>query len=372
MVYSNAGNSQNQRYDPRFLSPTALVEWHPGPDPEKAPTMEVTLMKKSSFAVFLISVMTLSLSAGEPIETAFVNSSITVVGGELGTVADLINPLLDSTIIGGGIRTLLEVRLLDDPTMQNDPEIEVASFPGIDVDGNPDNDFDGDNLYEVDPIGLDDDGEPITIFTPGSITDGNIVAGPADLDLGGGLVIPGAILEGSIAVGGTSLDTSVISAAVPVAVFDAIPAPAPFNGFPFNFDTLTQVLAFFGVDPDVDLDGDGIFDAYSVDFVLNFVSCQIIYPATEISFQRADINLDGAVDIGDAVNLLGYLFVGADEPGCLDGADANDDGAVDIGDPILILGYLFTDGIAPSEPFEKCGTDPTADSITCEVPPAGC
>lgn len=329
-------------------------------------------MKKSFFAVLLIFAMTLSLSAGEPIETAFVNSSITVVGGELGAVADLLNPFIDSTIIGGGIRNLLEVRLLDDPTMQNDPEIEVASFPGIDVDGNPDNDFDGSNLYEVDPIGLNDEGEPITIFAPGSITNGNIVAGPADLDLGGGLVIPGAILEGTIAPGGTSLDSSVISAAIPVAIFDAIPAPPPFDGFPFNYDTMTEVLAFLGVDPDVDLDGDGTVDAYSVDFVLSFVSCQIIYPAPGTSFQRADINLDGAVDIGDAVNLLGYLFTGGDEPGCLDGADANDDGAVDIGDAILILGYLFTDGIAPSEPFEKCGTDPTADSITCEVPPAGC
>ena len=86
----------------------------------------------------------------------------------------------------------------------------------------------------------------------------------------------------------------------------------------------------------------------------------------------AEADLFIGVTGDDAVNLLGYLFVGADEPGCLDGADANDDGAVDIGDPILILGYLFTDGIAPSEPFEKCGTDPTADSITCEVPPAGC
>ena len=38
----------------------------------------------------LVLLLTGSLDAGEPIETAFVNSGITVVGGELGAVADLI------------------------------------------------------------------------------------------------------------------------------------------------------------------------------------------------------------------------------------------------------------------------------------------
>ncbi|MEC9476119.1 MAG: hypothetical protein VX764_03695 [Planctomycetota bacterium] len=324
------------------------------------------------YPVLLVLLLSSSLDAGEPIETAFVNSGITVVGGELGAVADLINPFIQTSVIDAGIRNLLEIQFLDDPTMQNDPEIEVASFPGIDVDGNPDNDFDGSNLYQVDPIGLNDEGDPITIFTPGSITDGIIVAGPADLDLGGGLVIPGAIIEGTIAPGGTSLDSAVISAAVPVAIFDAIPAPAPFDGFPFNYDTMTEVLAFLGVDPDVDLDGDGTVDAYSVDFVLSFVSCQIIYPVTEPSFQRGDINLDGTLDLGDAISLLGYLFIGGETPGCLDSADTNDDGTTDIGDAVQLLSHLFTGGVAPAEPFEECGVDPTDDPLTCETTPPGC
>ncbi|MGE4620501.1 MAG: hypothetical protein AAEJ04_11900, partial [Planctomycetota bacterium] len=311
-------------------------------------------------------------SAGEPIETAFVNSGISVVGGELGSVADLLNPFLDTTILGGGIRNLLEIRLLDDPAMQNDPVIEVASFPGIDVDANPDNDFDGDNLYQVDPLGLNAEGDPITVFTPGSITAGQLIAGPADLDLGGGLVIPGAVLEGTIATGGTSMETPAISAAIPVAIFDAIPAPAPFDGFPFNYDTMTQVLGFLGVNPDVDLDGDTVPDAFSVDFVLTFVSCQIIYPATSPLFQRGDINLDAAMDLGDPVTLLGYLFIGGAEPGCLDGCDTNDDSSIDIGDAVLILSHLFTGGSPPVAPFETCGPDPTDDALGCETPPAGC
>lgn len=325
------------------------------------------------YPVLLVLLIGVSAGAGEPIETAFVNSGITVVGGELGSVADLLNPFIESTVIGGGIRNLLEIRLLDDPEMQNDAEIEVASFPGIDVDGIPDNDFDGSNLFQVDPIGLTDQGEPITVFTPGSITNGNLIAGPADLDLGGGLVIPGAVIEGTISAGGATLNSSVISAAVPVAVFDAIPAPPPFDGFPFNYDTMTEVLGFLGVDPDVDLDGDGIIDAFSVDFVLSFVSCQIIYPVTESSFQRGDINLDGALDLGDPIALLGYLFIGGATPGCLDSADTNDDGAIDLGDPILVLGHLFTGGASPADPFEECGTDPTTDdSLNCETAPPGC
>ncbi|MDE0959838.1 MAG: hypothetical protein OSB09_03580 [Planctomycetota bacterium] len=329
-------------------------------------------MTRTTALLPLILLFAIPGQAGEPIETAFVASGVQIVGGELGAVADLLNPVLQEQFDTGGLRNLLEVQNLDDLSMQNDPEVQVASFPGIDQDGDPGNDFDGNNLFQVDPLGLNANGQPLTVFTPGSITNGLLIAGPADLDLGGGLVIPGTILEGTIAVGGSSLTTPPIAAAIPVAVFDAIPAPAPFNGFPFNYDTLTEVLGFFGVNPDVDIDGDGVFDAFSVEFVLAFVSCQIIYPSSEPLFLRGDINDDGTTDLSDAINLLDYLFTSGAEPSCYDGADTNDDGALDLADVILVLSYLFTGGPPPEDPFVGCGSDPTADSIDCLTIPGSC
>jgi hypothetical protein len=320
----------------------------------------------------LILLTSTALSAGEPIETAFVASGVEIVGGELGAVADLLNPVLQDQFDSGGIRNLLEVQNLDDLSMQNDPEVAVAAFPGLDQDGDPGNDFDGDNLFQVDPLGLNADGQPLTVFTPGSITNGLLIAGPADLDLGGGLVIPGTILEGTIAVGGSSLITPAIAAAIPVAVFDAIPAPAPFDGFPFNYDTLTQVLGFLGVNPDVDTDGDGVMDAFSVEFVLAFVSCQIIYPSGDPLFLRGDLNDDGTMDLSDGISLLSYLFTSGTEPGCLDGGDTNDDGTLNLADAIVILSHLFTGGPPPMDPYNGCGIDPTADSIDCATSPGSC
>jgi len=75
------------------------------------------------------------------------------------------------------------------------------------------------------------------------------------------------------------------------------------------------------------------------------------------------------VDISDAVAVLGYLFLGAETPGCLDAADADDSGVLDITDGIRILGYLFVGAAPPPPPGpEVCGVDPTADGIEpCEA-----
>ena len=43
-------------------------------------------------------------------------------------------------------------------------------------------------------------------------------------------------------------------------------------------------------------------------------------------FYRGDADLNGDVDLSDAVYLFNYLFLGGSAPGCEDGADATDDG----------------------------------------------
>lgn len=87
-------------------------------------------------------------------------------------------------------------------------------------------------------------------------------------------------------------------------------------------------------------------------------------------FRRGDANDDARVDISDAIAALGFLFLDAREPGCLDAADSNDDDRVDISDVIFILDDLFgpysgTRIPAPG-PF-ACGLDPTAEELGCST-----
>ncbi|HZN57311.1 MAG TPA: IPT/TIG domain-containing protein, partial [Planctomycetota bacterium] len=83
-------------------------------------------------------------------------------------------------------------------------------------------------------------------------------------------------------------------------------------------------------------------------------------------FTRADTDASGALDISDAVRILGYLFIGEKAPPCLDAADSNDSGRVDIADATFILAYLFVGAKAPPPPFLACGADPTPDSLECD------
>jgi len=84
-------------------------------------------------------------------------------------------------------------------------------------------------------------------------------------------------------------------------------------------------------------------------------------------FQRGDSNGDASFDLSDAVQTLGFLFLGTPETlSCLDAADSNDDGDVDITDPLHTLGYLFLGTPAPPSPFGACGEDPSTDDLTCE------
>lgn len=94
--------------------------------------------------------------------------------------------------------------------------------------------------------------------------------------------------------------------------------------------------------------------------------------ACEITFRRADSNGDGTVDISDAINTLGFLFLGTGKVDCMDAGDANDDGLLDISDAIITLEWLFVDTTklppAPG-PFTP-GPDPTNDALTCNQYPS--
>ena len=98
--------------------------------------------------------------------------------------------------------------------------------------------------------------------------------------------------------------------------------------------------------------------------------CEVELPPPPPSggFRRGDADSSGDLSITDGIVVLGYLFLGSEEPPCLDAADADDDGNIVITDAIAILGYLFLGSSAPPAPGpDVCGADPTPDAM----PPCG-
>ncbi|MBN1442924.1 MAG: hypothetical protein JXA90_09450 [Planctomycetes bacterium] len=82
-------------------------------------------------------------------------------------------------------------------------------------------------------------------------------------------------------------------------------------------------------------------------------------------FIRGDASADNAVEMSDAISILGFLFLGSRRPACFDAADANDDGRIDVSDPIAILQFLYLGGEPLPAPQGTPGEDPTDDEMTC-------
>jgi len=99
-----------------------------------------------------------------------------------------------------------------------------------------------------------------------------------------------------------------------------------------------------------------------------FLSCHFAAGA-QVRFIRGDVNADGAVNIGDPIFTLNYLFAGGLQPQCMAAADTNLDGAVNVGDPIYTLQYLFAGGPPPPAPFPSCGVPPGAEALPCAAFP---
>jgi hypothetical protein len=72
------------------------------------------------------------------------------------------------------------------------------------------------------------------------------------------------------------------------------------------------------------------------------------------AFTRGDANDDGRVNLADAIDILGWLFLGEAPPRCEESADADHDGAINITDPVALLGHLFLGGPPPPPPFPGC------------------
>lgn len=83
------------------------------------------------------------------------------------------------------------------------------------------------------------------------------------------------------------------------------------------------------------------------------------------TFLRGDSNVDGLLDVSDAVATLFYLFLGEATVPCLDAADSDDNGLIQLTDVVRLLDYLFRGGAVLEPPFTAPGIDPTPDGLDC-------
>ena len=87
--------------------------------------------------------------------------------------------------------------------------------------------------------------------------------------------------------------------------------------------------------------------------------------ASTARFSRGDVDVDGDLTLGDAVAILGWLFLGDLELDCRDAADSDDNGAVELTDAVRILQFLFLGSGALPPPGPRCDEDPTDDRLDC-------
>jgi hypothetical protein len=63
---------------------------------------------------------------------------------------------------------------------------------------------------------------------------------------------------------------------------------------------------------------------------------------------RGDVNVDGIINVGDVVYLVGYLYRGGPEPCPVESGDVNCDGIVNVGDIVFLVSYLYRGGPPPA------------------------
>lgn len=83
-------------------------------------------------------------------------------------------------------------------------------------------------------------------------------------------------------------------------------------------------------------------------------------------FRRGDANVDGLVDLTDAIHVLKSFHIGDIPLECEDAADADDDSQVTLTDGIFLFAWHFAEGREPPAPSPfRCGVDPTPDGLGC-------
>lgn len=95
------------------------------------------------------------------------------------------------------------------------------------------------------------------------------------------------------------------------------------------------------------------------------------------AFNRGDANVDGNIDMTDAITILSWYSLGMPPAlPCNDAADVNSDNCVDPSDAAFLLNFLFQGGQQPRAPFTfsgpNCGCDPDYGSGVLGIDFVGC
>lgn len=93
-------------------------------------------------------------------------------------------------------------------------------------------------------------------------------------------------------------------------------------------------------------------------------------PLEGTPFVRGNSNAaDDEIDLSDAIFTLNWLFMGGEDPPCVQAADADGDGLVVVSDPIYTLNWLFDGGPDPLAPFPECSVGSPEGPLSCEAFP---
>ena len=84
-------------------------------------------------------------------------------------------------------------------------------------------------------------------------------------------------------------------------------------------------------------------------------ACTVHATLTPTYFTRGDANLDGVLNVGDAVYIIAYIFRNGPSPRPLFAGDINADGKINVGDSVYLINYLFREGPPPPPAKEANG-----------------
>jgi hypothetical protein len=115
-------------------------------------------------------------------------------------------------------------------------------------------------------------------------------------------------------------------------------------GAKFQNDTFKVVVFGFGLES-IKADGGDFHDRYCS--TPHSVIQAVLSWFETTSYLPGDANGDEAVDAGDVVYLIGYLYKSGLAPDPMAAGDANGSCAVEAGDVVYLIGYLFKNGPPP-------------------------
>lgn len=230
-------------------------------------------------------------------------ASLTEDAHAFSLLGQAVNPQLQMAIDNGQLLLGLELRMLDDPSGQDDPELTVGLYTLVDTDMDPSNNFDPDAPEFFNPAA----GGTALEFPIASIVNGTLHAEGAGALMGLPIPLPlqNPEIDGDLVPGGTGeldphvhvLENARLRGAVPAQTLALLPnitgGMCPGGSM---LDVLALGCGFFALQPDVDLDGDGLETFFD----------------TENADTDAGVPTDGVIDRcvdGDGTEVLGTTCV---------------------------------------------------------------